>query len=141
MDNPNSYRQSNWSEESIGNYTSPESIKKRLTIGNICYLNRHPELRAIIRMFLHELINKQPENIYEFSAALFNLNNTPLLVTKINCELEKVKQNLKKNQWSQYDAEDIFSEKVSTHSLISKSSTIADIENILRYSMIFKDAI
>ncbi|XP_065354733.1 uncharacterized protein LOC135949188 [Calliphora vicina] len=129
----------NWDSESVKNYTSLNQIKKQLHGGNWSYLCRHPELRAIIRVFLHELINKQPENINEFSAALFNCNNSPLLVTKINQQLRRVNENLKQSRWSQYDGEMFFSEIDSTHSLLSRASIGTDIDNMLRYAMLMRD--
>ncbi|XP_046805772.1 uncharacterized protein LOC111686069 isoform X1 [Lucilia cuprina] len=131
--------QGNWDSKSIKNYSSLEHIKKQLQRSNWSYLCRHPELRAIIRIFLHELINKTPENIHEFSAALFNSNNSPLLVTKINQQLKRVNENFKQSHWSQYDGEMFFSKTDSTHSLLSRTSIGTDVDNMLRYAMIMRD--
>ncbi|XP_061389129.1 uncharacterized protein LOC133324299 [Musca vetustissima] len=139
MDYPISCRQNNWSSKSLKNYSTIESIRRHLARGNSSYLCRHPELRAIIRVFLHELIDKQPENIYEFSAALFNCNNSPLLVTKINKQLDLANKKLKRSQWSEYDIENKFSEMTSTHSLLSRTSISPDIDAILRYAMVLRD--
>ncbi|KAM7363751.1 uncharacterized protein ACRADG_000538 isoform 1-T1 [Cochliomyia hominivorax] len=116
-----------------------EHIKKQLSRGNWSYLSRHPELRAIIRVFLNELINKEPENIYEFSVAFFNCNYSPLLVTKINQQLKRVNANLKQSHWSEYDGEMFCSKEHSTHSLLSQCSIGTDIDNILRYAMLLRD--
>ncbi|XP_073848407.1 uncharacterized protein [Musca autumnalis] len=139
MDLPKSYRQNNWSQESVKHYTSVGSSRKHLYRVNCSYLCRHPELRAIIRVLLHEMIDKQPANIYEFSAALFNCNNSPLLVTKINKQLDLVNKATKRNQWSEYDAEKVFTHTTSTHSLLSEASISADIDAMLRYAMILRD--
>lgn len=136
---PNLNCQGNWDTESLKNYTSLDRIKKQLHRGNWSYLCRHPELRAIIRVFLHELINKQPENMFEFSAALFNCNNSPLLVTKINQQLKRVNNQLKNSHWSQYDGEMFVSDIDSTHSLLSQASIGSDIDSMLRYAMILRD--
>ncbi|TMW48500.1 hypothetical protein DOY81_006427 [Sarcophaga bullata] len=128
-----------WDSESVKNYTSVEHIKKQLQRGNWSYLSKHPELRAIIRVLLHELIDKQPENIYEFAAALFNCNNTPLLVTKINQQLKWANEQKKRSHWSQYDGEEFFCEMGSTHSLLSRASIGKDIDTMLRYAMLMRD--
>ncbi|XP_005189860.1 uncharacterized protein LOC101900984 [Musca domestica] len=139
MDFPKSCRQTNWSSESLKNYTSIESIRRHLARGNSSYLCRHPEVRAIIRVFLHELLDKQPENIYEFSAALFNCNNSLLLVNKINKQLNLVDRASKRNKGSENVAEEIFPKTTSTDSLLSRASTSADIDAMLRYAMLLRD--
>ncbi|XP_013112280.1 uncharacterized protein LOC106090587 [Stomoxys calcitrans] len=116
-----------------------EPFQKGLTKGNYSYLKRHPELRAIIRVLLHEIIDKEPENIYEFSAALFNCNNIPFLVNMIKEKLELMKKKFKKGQSSPNDEQDIFIERMPAHTLDSRVFISAEIESILRFAMALMD--
>uniref|UniRef100_A0A1B0AA63 Uncharacterized protein n=1 Tax=Glossina pallidipes TaxID=7398 RepID=A0A1B0AA63_GLOPL len=139
MEKPSIPQENNWDSQSVEMYQSVDNIKKQMRKGNWTYIWRHPEIRAIIRVFLHELIDKQPKNIYEFSAALFNCNNTPLLITKVNKQLQIVNKELKKGQWSHHDCDMVFAESDSSHSLLSSSSVGPDIDSMLRYAVILRD--
>ncbi|KAH8401887.1 hypothetical protein KR009_008530 [Drosophila setifemur] len=89
------------------------------TIGNISrnirkddatYLQRHPEIRAIIRVIITEAIKAKPSNIFDFTASLFHADNDQNLVEMINKQLKWVNEQLRDGNWNQADGVYNFSE-------------------------------
>nr|XP_036214516.1 uncharacterized protein LOC118680155 isoform X2 [Bactrocera oleae] len=70
---------SNWDTKSINHYRTVQQIKRQLRQGNSAYLCNHPEIRAIIRVLIHEAINEKTENVPKFIANLFSCGNAPRL--------------------------------------------------------------
>ncbi|ALC44138.1 CG34012 [Drosophila busckii] len=127
-----------WDSGAIKHYNTIERIQKQLRKGYWSYLNDHPEIRAIIRVIMHQVINENPDNVRQFIAHFFNCRRTPLLVPMINTQLKYVKEQLKRGRWSKYDAETLFLETPSTHSLLSNASTDHNVHPVLTYALVFK---
>ncbi|KAH8239054.1 hypothetical protein KR032_000298 [Drosophila birchii] len=129
-----------WNSQDIQNYSSVSRIQKQLRLGNWEYICNHPEIRAIIRVILHNAINEKPEpdNIPKFLAEFFNCQSNPLLVSLINTQLKYVKEQLSRGRWSKFDAEDLFMESPSTHSLLSTASVDSNVHPVLTYALVFK---
>ncbi|XP_039947492.1 uncharacterized protein LOC126751177 [Bactrocera neohumeralis] len=127
---------SNWDTKSINHYRTVQRIKKQLRQGNSAYLCNHPEIRAIIRVLIHEAINEKTENFPQFIANLFSCANTPRLIIMINEQMKVVNKELKKSRYTGFDPEMILEERESTHSLISKTSIPDSANAILKYALI-----
>ncbi|EDW29468.1 GL22846 [Drosophila persimilis] len=129
-----------WDSRAIGKYNTIPRIQKELRRGNWAYICQHPEIRAIVRVILQQAINakSQPENIRKFVAEFFNCCRTPLLVPMINTQLKYVKEQLALGRWSAFDAETLFMETCSTHSLLSAASEDSNVPPILAYALVFK---
>ncbi|XP_062128980.1 uncharacterized protein LOC133840868 [Drosophila sulfurigaster albostrigata] len=127
-----------WDTNAIRHYSTLPRIQKQLRKGNWAYLSEHPEIRAIIRVIMHQVINAKPENIRQFIADFFNCCHTPLLVPMINTQLMYVKEQLKRGRWSKFDGEMLFMESPSTHSLLSTASAEANVHPVLTYALVFK---
>ncbi|KAH8379941.1 hypothetical protein KR009_008123 [Drosophila setifemur] len=129
-----------WDSRAIKNYGSISHIQKELRHGNWDYLCKHPEIRAIIRVILHQALNAKPsaDNMRKFVADLINCSSNPLLVPMINTQLSYVKEQLKRGRWSQFDAEMLFMESPSTHSLLSTASDDGNVHPVLTYALVFK---
>ncbi|KAH8296697.1 hypothetical protein KR054_009918 [Drosophila jambulina] len=129
-----------WDSNAIKYYNSIPRIQKQLRLGNWEYLCSHPEIRAIIRVILYHAINAKPEpdDIRQFVADFFNCRRTPLLVPLINTQLKYVKEQLSRGRWSKFDAEMLFMESPSTHSLLSTASEDSNVHPVLTYALVFK---
>ncbi|XP_017089930.1 uncharacterized protein [Drosophila bipectinata] len=129
-----------WDSQAIKHYKSIPSIQKELRRGNWEYLCQHPEIRAIIRVILHQALNAkpQPKDIRKFVADFFNCCRTPLLVPMINDQVKYVKEQLRMGRWSKFDAEMLFMESPSTHSLLSTASEVGNVHPVLAYALVFK---
>ncbi|EDV51373.1 uncharacterized protein LOC6543871 [Drosophila erecta] len=129
-----------WDSRDIKHYSSISRIQKQLRLGNWEYLCQHPEIRAIIRVILHQALNARPkpENLRKFVAELFNCGQNPLLVPMINTQLKYVKDQLQRGRWSKFDAEMLFMESPSTHSLLSTASEESNVHPVLTYALVFK---
>ncbi|XP_030373090.1 uncharacterized protein LOC115623051 [Scaptodrosophila lebanonensis] len=130
--------QSKWDSSAIKHYCSIPRIQKHLRKANWSYLCSHPEIRAIIRVILHQTLNANPSDVRQFVGKFFNCGTTPLLVPLINAQLKYVKDQLKRGRWSEYDAEMLFKESPSTHSLLSNASTEGNVHPVLTYALVFK---
>ncbi|BFG05124.1 uncharacterized protein DMAD_03936 [Drosophila madeirensis] len=91
-------------------YATIGNISRNMRKGDWTYLQRHPEIRAIIRTIITEAIEKKPNDIFQFAANLFQCNNEPVIVRKINKQLRLVNRQLRGGQWSPADGEIVFSE-------------------------------
>lgn len=49
-----------------------EKKKLGLRIDNECYLREHPELSAMLKMFMQDVLNDYPENILEYAGEYFD---------------------------------------------------------------------
>ena len=49
-----------------------EKKKLNLRMENEKYLREHPELAAMVRMFMQDVLNEHPENILEFAGSYFD---------------------------------------------------------------------
>lgn len=127
-----------WDTHAIRHYSTLPRIQKQLRKANCTYLSEHPEIRAIIRVIMHQVINANPENVRQFIANFFNCCRTPLLVPMINAQLKYVKEQLKRGRWSKFDGEMLFMEIPSTHSLLSTASTEENVHPLLTYALVFK---
>ncbi|EDW79542.1 uncharacterized protein Dwil_GK20535 [Drosophila willistoni] len=129
-----------WDSRAIKNYSSISKIQKEIRRGNWSYICHHPEIRAIIRVILREAVNIQPkgQDIRKFVANFVNCNQNPLLVPMINAQLKYVNEQLKRGRWGMYDAEGLFMESQSTHSLLSTASTESNVHPVLTYALVFK---
>ncbi|KAH8411176.1 hypothetical protein KR222_009644 [Zaprionus bogoriensis] len=127
-----------WDSDAIKRYRTLPRIQKQLRKGNWAYLSDHPEIRAIIRVIMHQVINANPKNVRKFIADFFNCRRTPLLVPLINAQLKYVKEQLQRGRWSKFDAEMLFMESPSTHSLLSSASVGANVHPVLTYALVFK---
>ncbi|KAH8357630.1 uncharacterized protein LOC110178960 [Drosophila serrata] len=129
-----------WNSKDIRYYNSISRIQKQLRLGNWEYICNHPEIRAIIRVILHNAINEKPEsvNLRKFLGDFFNCERTRLLVPLINTQLKYVKEQLSRGRWSKFDAEDLFMESPSTHSLLSTASEDSNVHPVLTYALVFK---
>ncbi|XP_022218257.1 uncharacterized protein LOC111071303 [Drosophila obscura] len=129
-----------WDSGAIDKYNNIPRIQKELRRGNWVYICQHPEIRAIIRVILQQAINAKPhpENIRKFVADFFNCCRTPLLVPMVNTQLKYVKEQLARGRWSAFDAEMLFMETCSTHSLLSAASEDSNVHPILTYALVFK---
>ncbi|EDV90305.1 GH23291 [Drosophila grimshawi] len=127
-----------WDSNAIKHYSSLDRIQKQLRKGNWAYISDHPEIRAIIRVIMHQVINANPDNVRQFIADFFNCRRTPMLVQMINTQLKYVKEQLKRGRWSKFDAEMLFMESPSTHSLLSSASADFNVHPVLTYALVFK---
>ncbi|XP_017151286.1 uncharacterized protein LOC108161520 [Drosophila miranda] len=91
-------------------YATVGNISRNMRKGDWTYLQRHPEIRAIIRTIITEAIEKKPSNIFQFAANLFQCNNELELVRKINKQLKLVNQQLRGGNWGPADGEMLFTE-------------------------------
>ncbi|EDV97540.1 uncharacterized protein LOC6558265 [Drosophila grimshawi] len=127
-----------WDSNAIKHYSSLDRIQKQLRKGNWSYISDHPEIRAIIRVIMYQVINANPDNVRQFIADFFNCRRTPMLVQMINTQLKYVKEQLKRGRWSKFDAEMLFMESPSTHSLLSSASADFNVHPVLTYALVFK---
>ncbi|TDG49704.1 hypothetical protein AWZ03_003942 [Drosophila navojoa] len=127
-----------WDSNKIKHYSSLPRIQKQLRRGNWAYIQEHPEIRAIIRVILQHVINENPDNVRECVGEFFHCRRTRLLVPMINTQLKYVKEQLKRGRWSKFDAETLFMESPSTHSLLSTASTDFNVHPVLTYALVFK---
>ncbi|XP_011195092.1 uncharacterized protein LOC105220352 [Zeugodacus cucurbitae] len=126
----------NWDTKSINHYKTVERIRTQLRRGNSAYLCNHPEIRAIIRVLIHEVINEKPENFPQFVANLFSCANTPRLTLMINKQIKIVNKELKKSRYGGFDPEVILKERESAQSLVSKTSIPDNTNSILKYALV-----
>ncbi|XP_022229457.1 uncharacterized protein LOC111078857 [Drosophila obscura] len=91
-------------------YATIGNISRNMRKGDWTYLQRHPEIRAIIRTIITEAIEKKPSNLFQFAANLFHCSNELVLVPKINKQLRLVNKQLRGGHWSPADGEILFSE-------------------------------
>ncbi|XP_017068855.1 uncharacterized protein LOC108106375 [Drosophila eugracilis] len=96
--------------ETIGN------ISRNLRKDDWAYLQRHPEIRAIIRVIISEAIKAKPSNIYHFTANLFDCENDEIMVEKINKQLMWVNEQLRGGTWTPADGKIPFPESSDTSS-------------------------
>lgn len=61
-------------------YSTIRDISRNMRKDDWSYLQRHPEVRAIIRVIVSEAVKENPENIYLFAASLFQCENEKKLV-------------------------------------------------------------
>ncbi|XP_030565963.1 uncharacterized protein LOC115766237 [Drosophila novamexicana] len=127
-----------WDSRAIKHYSTLPRIQKQLRRGNWTYIQEHPEIRAIIRVIIQHVINANPDNVRACIANFFNCGRTPLLVPMINTQLKYVKEQLQRGRWSKFDAETLFMESPSTHSLLSAASTDFNVHPVLTYALVFK---
>ncbi|XP_004524410.1 uncharacterized protein LOC101459094 [Ceratitis capitata] len=125
-----------WDSKSIGHYKTVEQIRKQLRQGNSAYLCNHPEIRAIIRVLIHEAINEEPENFPQFLANLVTCANTPRLTIMINKQLKLIKKEIGKSRYAGFDPEVILNERESSHSLVSKISIPENVNALLKYALV-----
>ncbi|XP_017115345.1 uncharacterized protein LOC108137916 [Drosophila elegans] len=116
--------------ENTENVTHAKNLHKNVskfyeTIGNVSrnmrkddwtYLQRHPEIRAIIRVITSEAIKAKPSNIFHFTAKLFSCENDEELVEKINKQLKWVNEQLRRGTWNPADGDVSFPESSETSS-------------------------
>nr|XP_036214506.1 uncharacterized protein LOC118680155 isoform X1 [Bactrocera oleae] len=127
---------SNWDTKSINHYRTVQQIKRQLRQGNSAYLCNHPEIRAIIRVLIHEAINEKTENVPKFIANLFSCGNAPRLTIMINEQIKVVHKELKKSRYTGFDPEVILEERESTKSIVSKTSIHDSANAILKYALV-----
>ncbi|XP_053944999.1 uncharacterized protein LOC128854716 [Anastrepha ludens] len=125
-----------WDTKSIENYKTAQGIQKQLRQGNSAYLCSHPEIQAIIRVLIHELINENPANFYNFVSTFFTCSNTPRLTILINQQLKLMNKQRKKSRYAGFDPDVILKGRRSTDSLISKISIPENVNAILRYALV-----
>ncbi|EDV56341.1 uncharacterized protein LOC6546834 [Drosophila erecta] len=81
-------------------YDTIENISRNLRKDDWTYLQRHPEIRAIIRVITAEAIKAQPSNIYQFTADLFASERDEEMVEKINKQLKWLGEQLRGGTWN-----------------------------------------
>ncbi|XP_017002703.2 uncharacterized protein [Drosophila takahashii] len=96
--------------ETIGN------ISRNIRKDDWTYLQRHPEIRAIIRVITTEAIKAKPSNIYHFTANLFTCERDEEMVEKINKQLKWVNEQLRGGTWNPADGDIPFPETSETSS-------------------------
>ncbi|KAH8320564.1 hypothetical protein KR067_005273 [Drosophila pandora] len=84
-------------------YETIRDISRNMRKDDWSYLQRHPEVRAIIRVIVSEAVKEKPENIYFFAAALFQCENEKKLVDLINKQLQWVNEQLRGGAWNPAD--------------------------------------
>ncbi|ALC41848.1 CG34021, partial [Drosophila busckii] len=100
-------------------------ISKNLRKGDWSYLYQHLEVRAIIRVIVTEAIKQRPENIFKFTADLFNCRNSKSLIAKINKQLKWLKKQMNDGVWSPAEGAVSFSQS-STSSFTTKKQDCDD---------------
>eukprot|EP00099_Drosophila_melanogaster_P000823 NP_001033942.1 uncharacterized protein Dmel_CG34021 [Drosophila melanogaster] len=80
--------------ETIGN------ISRNMRKDDWTYLQRHPEIRAIIRVITAEAVKAKPSNIYQFTANLFGSERDEEMVEKINKQLKWLEEQLRGGTWN-----------------------------------------
>ncbi|XP_030387302.1 uncharacterized protein LOC115633926 [Scaptodrosophila lebanonensis] len=85
-------------------------ISRNMSKGNWTYLCKHPEIRAITRVILMEVIKTRPNNIYRLAASLFHYENIKRTAEKINKQLKWVNEQLKGGAWVPADGEMLFTD-------------------------------
>ncbi|KAH8325452.1 hypothetical protein KR074_001837 [Drosophila pseudoananassae] len=84
-------------------YATINDISRNMRKDDWAYLQRHPEIRAIIRVIVSEAVKDKPENIYFFAAELFQCENEKKLVDLINKQLQWVNEQLRGGAWNPAD--------------------------------------
>ncbi|KAH8285073.1 hypothetical protein KR054_004679 [Drosophila jambulina] len=79
------------------------AVSKNMRKDDWIYLQRHPEIRAIIRVIITEAINAQAKDIYQFIADLFGADNDKNLIEKINRQLAAVNEQVREGAWTTAD--------------------------------------
>ncbi|KAH8252251.1 hypothetical protein KR038_011281 [Drosophila bunnanda] len=84
-------------------YSTIATVSRNMRKDNWIYLQRHPEIRAIIRVITMEVINAKASNIHQFIADLFKAENDKQLIEKINKQIKAVNEQLREGSWSNTD--------------------------------------
>ena len=59
-----------------------EKKKLNIRIENEKYLRNHPELTAMLRMFMQDVLNDYPDNILEYAGSYFDIDNMSEIVSE-----------------------------------------------------------
>ncbi|XP_016947409.1 uncharacterized protein LOC108022790 [Drosophila biarmipes] len=97
-------------------YDTIGTISRNIRKDDWAYLQRHPEIRAIIRVITTEAIKEKPSNIYNFTANLFTPDRDEEMVEKINKQLKWLNEQLRGGSWNPADGDSPFSETSDTSS-------------------------
>ncbi|KAH8386201.1 hypothetical protein KR200_001023 [Drosophila serrata] len=84
-------------------YATIATVSRNMRKDNWIYLQRHPEIRAIIRVITSEVINAKAPNIHQFIADLFKADNEKYLIEKINHQIKAVNEQMREGSWANAD--------------------------------------
>ncbi|KAH8253061.1 hypothetical protein KR032_003404 [Drosophila birchii] len=84
------------------------TVSRNMRRDNWIYLERHPEIRAIIRVITTECINAKASNIHKFIADLFSADNDKDMIEKINRHLKDINDQIREGTLSKDDRDMAF---------------------------------
>ncbi|EDW90797.1 uncharacterized protein LOC6530139 [Drosophila yakuba] len=111
-------------------YATIGNISRNMRKDDWTYLQRHPEIRAIIRVITAEAVKARPSNIYQFAAKLFVSERDEEMVEKINKQLKWLDEQLRGGTWSPAEGCAQFPESSETSSE-TKCTTPAENLNVI----------
>ncbi|KAH8277598.1 hypothetical protein KR018_001923 [Drosophila ironensis] len=94
-------------------YATITNVSRSMRKDDWTYLQRHPEIRAIIRAVITEAVRVKPPNIILFAAEMFSSNNEQKLIELINQQLKWVNEQLRGGVWTPADGFFTFPESSS----------------------------
>ncbi|XP_037953179.1 uncharacterized protein LOC119683540 [Teleopsis dalmanni] len=128
-----------WNLEAIQYYKDVKSVKKQLRKENKNYLYHNPEIRAILRVAIAELMKHKPENPGAHLASVFSCKNMPLILFKLNQQIKEVNTILKRKEQS-FGIKAVLKERESTHSMLSTASEYSEVVGgLLDFALIFNN--
>ncbi|KAH8301618.1 uncharacterized protein [Drosophila kikkawai] len=102
-DNPTGNHENRYKAEISKFYATIATVSRNIRKDDWTYLQRHPEIRAIIRVITMEAINAKASNIHQFVADLFSSENDKELIEKINRQLKAVNEEMREGIWTNAD--------------------------------------